>query len=135
MSHPIYEIHNIEQQIIKIDELLHSLNDNKAPIMAIIKKIKKDIKEQKTHFNKYDNEKKWEQIGYFDNVKFEFSIRDLCNDVVALYEREYKDCTINMKMINDIIRAERAIQNQNENLLNAKITILNIEENMEDGEV
>ena len=40
-----------------------------------------------------------------------------------------------MKMINDIIRAERAIQNQNENLLNAKITILNIEENMEDGEV
>ena len=42
MNHPIYDIHMIEEQIKKIDELLHDLNDNKAPILSIIKKIKKN---------------------------------------------------------------------------------------------
>jgi hypothetical protein len=40
-----------------------------------------------------------------------------------------------MKMIKNIINAERVLQNQNENLLSAKIILEDIDINMEDGEV
>lgn len=135
MNHPIYDMHQIEQQIIKIDELLHDLNDNKASIIKAIKKIKKDIADQKENFNKYETKNKWDQTAYFETVKIEFTLCDLDDNLIGKHERKYEDYSLNMKMLKDIIYSERAMHNHNEFLLSAKITLLDLDENMHDGEV
>ena len=136
MNHPMYTLHLITQQVESIKADLLDVNDKRAEIRSTVKEIQENIIKLREDYHKETRQKEWEQIGYFENVRIDYSIKDLeTDDVVALYDRVYKDCSISMKMLKNIIYAERAIQNQNEFLLSAKITILDLDENMEDGEV
>ena len=128
MTHPYWYFHNVEQNINEAFDLLHDVNDNKARVIGILSELKELIKKQREDFNEFETKNKWEQITYFDNVLIEFSIRDSDDEVVEIFERKYQDILLNMKMIKDIIGAEQAIQNQNENMVNAKVTMIICEE-------
>ena len=128
MTHPYWYFHNVEQNINEAFDLLHDVNDNKASVIKILSELKELIKKQREDFNEFETKNKWEQITYFDNVVIEFAIRDSDNEIVELFERKYQDILLNMKMIKDIINAEQAIQNQNEFMVNAKVTMIICEE-------
>ena len=128
MTHPYWYFHNVEQNINAAFDLLHDVNDNKARVIGILSELKQLIKKQREDFNEFETKNKWEQITYFDNVLIEFSIRDSDDEVVEIFERKYQDILLNMKMIKDIIGAEQAIQNQNENMVNARVTMIICEE-------
>lgn len=128
MTHPYWYFHNVEQNINEAFDLLHDVNDNKASVIKILSELKELVKNQRKDFDEFESKHKWEQITYFDDVIIEFSIRDSDDDVKGLFKREYKDILLNMKMIKDIIDAEQAIQNQNENMVNAKVTMIICEE-------
>ena len=128
MTHPYWYFHNVEQNINEAFDLLHDVNDNKARVIGILSKLKELIKKQREDFNEFETKNKWEQITYFDNVVIEFSIRDSDDEVVEIFERKYQDILLNMKMIKDIIGAEQTIQNLNENMVNARVTMIICEE-------
>lgn len=128
MTHPYWYFHNVEQNINEAFNLLHDVNDNKASVIKILSELKELIKKQREDFDQLESKNKWDQIAYFDDVIIEFSIRDSENEVKDLFKREYKDILLNMKMIKDIINSEQAIQNENENMVNAKVTMIICEE-------
>ena len=128
MTHPYWYFHNVEQNINEAFDLLHDVNDNKARVIGILSELKELIKKQREDFNEFETKNKWEQITYFDNVVIEFSIRDSDDEVVEIFERKYQDILLNMKMIKDIIGAEQTIQNLNENMVNARVTMIICEE-------
>lgn len=128
MTHPYWYFHNVEQNINEAFDLLHDVNDNKASVIKILSELKELIKKQREDFNEFETKNKWEQITYFDNVNIEFSIRDSDDEVVEVFERKYQDILLNMKMIKDIIGAEQTIQNLNENMVNARVTMIICEE-------
>lgn len=135
MNHPLYDLHLINELMESIRVDLTDVNDNKSKVLSTVKKVQKNIVNLRENFNQLENEKKWEQLGYFEQVKIDFHIRNLDNELIGIHQREYKNFTVNMKMIKSIINAERALQNQNENLLSARITLEDIDANLEDGEV
>lgn len=135
MSHPLYQLHLINELVESIRVDLTDKNDKKAQVLSTVKKMQKNIVTMRESFNQLENEKKWEQLGYFELVKIDFHIRNLDNELIGIHQREYKDFSLNMKMIKDIVNAERILQNQNENLLSARITLEDIDANMDDGEV
>jgi len=135
MSHPLYNLHLINELVESIRADLTDVNDRKAQVLSTVKKIQKNIVSMRESFNQLENEKKWEQLGYFELVKIDFHIRNLDNELIGIHQREYKDFSLNMKMIKDIVNAERTLQNQNENLMSARITLEDIDVNMDDGEV
>ena len=128
MTHPYWYFHNVEQNINEAFDLLHDVNDNKARVIGILSELKELIKKQREDFNEFETKNKWDQITYFDNVVIEFSIRDSDDEVVEIFERKYQDILLNMKMIKDIIGAEQTIQNLNENMVNARVTMIICEE-------
>lgn len=128
MTHPYWYFHNVEQNINEAFDLLHDVNDNKARVIGILSELKELIKKQREDFNEFETKNKWDQITYFDNVVIEFSIRDSDDEVVGIFERKYQDILLNMKMISDIISAEQKIQNLNENMVNARVTMIICEE-------
>lgn len=135
MTHPSYNLHLINELVESIRADLTDVNDRKAQVLSTVKKIQKNIVSMRESFNQLENEKKWEQLGYFELVKIDFHIRNLDNELIGIHQREYKDFSLNMKMIKDIVNAERTLQNQNENLMSARITLEDIDANMDDGEV
>lgn len=135
MTHLLYNLHLINELVESIRVDLTDVNDRKAQVLSTVKKIQKNIVSMRESFNQLENEKKWEQLGYFELVKIDFHIRNLDNELIGIHQREYKDFSLNMKMIKDIVNAERTLQNQNENLLSARITLEDIDANMDDGEV
>ena len=124
MTHPYWYFHNVEQNINEAFDLLHDVNDNKATVIKILSELKDLIKKQRNDFDEFGRTNKYAQLSYFDNVTIDFSVRNLEDKVIQIFKREYKDSMINMKMIKDIIQSEQAIQNENENLVNAKVTMI-----------
>jgi len=136
MNHPMYTLHLITQQVESIKADLLDVNDKRAEIRSTVKDIQENIIKLRENYHSETMQKECEQIGYFENIKIDYSVKDLeTDDVIDLYSREFKHSTISMKMLKNLIYAERAIQNQNEHLLSVKITILDLDENMDDGEV
>ena len=136
MNHPMYTLHLITQQVESIKADLLDVNDKRAEIRKTVNDIQENIVKLREDYHKETMQKECEQIGYFENVKIDYSVKDLeTDDVIDLYSREFKHSTISMKMLKNLINAERVIQNQNEHLLSVKITILDLDENMDDGEV
>ena len=124
MTHQYWYFHNVEQNINEAFDLLHDVNDNKATVIKILSELKDLIKKQRNDFDEFERTNKYAQLSYFDNVTIDFSVRNLEDKVIQIFKREYKDSMINMKMIKDIIQSEQAIQNENENLVNAKVTMI-----------
>lgn len=136
MIHPMYTLHLITDQIESIKVDLLDVNDNKSKVLRTIKEIQENIIKLRDDYHKEKGNEESQQLGYFENIKIEYSVKDLeTDDVVALYDRQFKDSLISMKMLKNLIYAEREINNKNQQLLNARITILDIDENMFDGEV
>jgi len=136
MNHPMYTLHLITQQVESIKADLLDVNDKRAEIRKTVNDIQENIIKLRENYHSETMQKECEQIGYFENIKIDYSVKDLeTDDVIDLYSREFKHSTISMKMLKNLIYAERAIQNQNEHLLSVKITILDLDENMDDGEV
>jgi hypothetical protein len=136
MNHPMYTLHLITQQVESIKADLLDVNDNKSKVLKTVEEIQGNITKLQEDYCKEQIKKEWDQVGYFENIKIEYSVKDLdTDDVIAQYDRQFKDCMISIKMLKSLVYAERAIQNKNELLLNARITILDLDENMEDGEV
>jgi len=136
MNHPMYTLHLITQQVESIKADLLDVNDKRAEIRKTVNDIQENIIKLRENYHSETMQKECEQIGYFENIKIDYSVKDLeTDDVIDLYSREFKNSTISMKMLKNLIYAERAIQNQNEHLLSVKITILDLDENMDDGEV
>lgn len=129
MSHPYWYFHNLEQNVNEAFDLLNDVNDNKATVIKLLSELKSLIKQHRKDFDEREQQNKIEHTCYFDNAIIEFSIRDSEDEVIDLFKREYKDTLINMKMVKDIIRAEQAIQNENENSVNVKVTMVICQEN------
>jgi hypothetical protein len=136
MNHPMYTLHLITDQIESIKVDLLDVNDNKSKVLKTVKEIQENIIKLRDEYHKENTKKEWEQVGYFENVKIDYSVKDVeTGDVISTFDRVYKDCSITMKMLKDIIYAERAIQNRCQQLLSAKVTILDLDEDFEDGEI
>jgi hypothetical protein len=136
MNHPMYTLHLITDQIESIKVDLLDVNDNKSKVLKTVKEIQENIIKLRDEYHKENTKKEWEQVGYFENVKIDYSVKDVeTGDVISTFDRVYKDCSITMKMLKYIIYAYRAIHKRCQQLLSAKVTILDLDEDFEDGEI
>jgi Mg2+ and Co2+ transporter CorA len=132
MTHPLYTLHLITDQVesIKID--LTDKNDKTAEILKTIKQIQKNIIELRNNYNSEKNKLEHEQNSYFDEIIFEFAPD---NKFEGGINRVMKGIQLDMKDLNNWISAERRLANKNDEYLHSRITLIDYDcEDIPDSE-
>jgi hypothetical protein len=126
MTHPLYTLHLITDQVesIKID--LTDKNDKTAEVLKTVKQIQKNINELRENYNSEKSKLENEQNHYFDKIIFEFAPD---NEFEGGIHRVMKGIQLDMKDINNWISAERRIANKNEEYMHARITLIDYDGN------
>jgi CRISPR/Cas system CMR subunit Cmr6 (Cas7 group RAMP superfamily) len=128
MNNPSHNFYLIQMQFEKMQELLTAKNNNKAEVLALISKSINDIKIFQQEYWSHERMKEHEQTGYFENIKITYTTKYFGdNEVVSVYEREFKDYCIDLKTIQGMVRNERALHNKNECYLTAEIVLTDLD--------
>lgn len=120
MSHPMYNLHVINDLVESIRIDLLDVNDNKSTILKTVKHIQKNITELRDNYNSEKMKLEQEQQLYFDEVLFEFS-ED--NQFEKSITRQLRGYLLDMQDIDNWIKAERRLQNKNDAYLHARIIL------------
>lgn len=120
MSHPMYNLHLINDLVESIKVDLLDVNDNKATVLKTVKIIQKNITELRNNYNAEKMKLEQEQQVYFDEVLFEFS-ED--NQFEKSITRQLRGYLLDMQDINNWVKSERRLQNKNDAYLHARILL------------
>lgn len=132
MNHPVNYLHAIGSRINLIKNLLLSVEDNKASVLAMLPEMSEAIEKATAAFFKYEKEKEEEHQKYFDEVIFEFAPD---NEFEGGNHRHLKGYLLDMKDIKNWIDAERRMQNKNGEYLHSRITLIDFDvEDLPDSE-
>ena len=126
MTHPMYTLHLITQQIDSIDIDLRSVEDEKAKVLETIKQIYKNIKELRENYNSEKSKLENEQNHYFDEVIFEFAPDNKFED--GIYRR-MRGIQVDMLDLSNWIHAERRIADKNDEFHHSRITLIDYDGN------
>jgi Mg2+ and Co2+ transporter CorA len=126
MTHPLYTLHLITDQVesIKID--LTDKNDKTAEILKTIKQIQKNIIELRENYNSEKSKLENEQNHYFDEVIFEFAPDNKFED--GIYRR-MRGIQVDMLDLSNWIHAERRIADKNDEFHHSRITLIDYDGN------
>lgn len=128
MNSPSQNLYLIQMQFQKMQELLADLNDNKAHVLILLDEAIKNIDIYQKEYWSHERMQEHEQTGYFENIKITYTTKYFGDDeVVSVYEREFKDYQIDMKTIRGMVRNERDLHNKNECYLSAEIVLTDLD--------
>lgn len=128
MNNPSHNLYLIQMQFQKMQELLADVNDNKAHVLVLLDEAIKNIDIYQKEYWSHERMQEHEQTGYFENIKIKYSVKYFGdNEVVSVFEREFKDYCIDLKTIQGIVRNERALHNKNECYLSAEIVLTDLD--------
>jgi len=127
MKHPAHKAHHLEAKLNAIHVLLTELkHEEKSAIVKLVKECKDTFKQYRQEQSEYDLEKQYKQRMYLDKLSFEFSTSA---DFSDSYSRHYEGIVSDMQIIKDIVYSERALMNCSDEMLYARITILDTDPN------
>jgi|LakMenE01Jun11ns_1017448.scaffolds.fasta_scaffold9449537_2 hypothetical protein len=121
MTHPAHYIHKMQTVLEEMSELLKSKNDTKAELIRLVKETQKEIQPAFQSIYQKESEDEEKQQSFFDKVIFEFSTDNKFEDTI---ERKFDSYLLDMKDINNLIGAERRLQNKNDEFLHARIILI-----------
>lgn len=126
MTHPMYTLHLITDQVesIKID--LTDKNDKTAEVLKTVKQIQKNINELRENYNSEKSKLENEQNHYFDEVIFEFAPDNKFED--GIYRR-MRGIQVDMLDLSNWIHAERRIADKNDEFHHSRITLIDYDGN------
>ena len=128
MNNPSHNLYLIQMQYQKMQELLTDVNDNKAHVLVLLDEAIKNIDIYQKEYWSHERMQEHEQTGYFENIKIIYTTKYFGdNEVVSVYEREFKDYQIDMKTIRGMVRNERDLHNKNECYLSAEIVLTDLD--------
>jgi len=121
MTHPMYTLHLITQQVesIKID--LTDKNDKTAEVLKTVKQIQKNINELRENYNSEKSRLENDQQHYFDEIIFEFSEDNKFEKGVSRFMRGYM---LDMVDIINFIKSERRVMDKNGEYCHSRITLI-----------
>jgi hypothetical protein len=121
-KHPAHSAATLEVDIVAMRSLLtESPNDEKAALIKIAKRCEATIKTLREDMAARERTRQFEQQMFCDKLTFEFSVNA---DFSESYTRTYSDMVTDCETIKSIVFSERQLQNMNDELLFARVTIL-----------
>jgi alpha-acetolactate decarboxylase len=123
MKHPAQSAHELEEKLQAMHILLtESNNDEKSAVVNLIKECQDSLTELRSLASKRETKKDLDQRLFCDNLTVEFSVSSAFSDS---YTRSYECMVLDMKTLKALINIERTMQNINDDLLFARVTITN----------
>lgn len=127
MKHYAHNISEIQQNVDHIFSLLtESRNDEKAVIIKLIERLKGQIVTLKTDLCARESRLKIDQQMFCDELKIEFSTNE---DFSDSYIRNYSAMVVDCETLKTLIFGERQLQNMSDEMLFARVTILDTDPN------
>lgn len=122
MTHPQLTASHLETDIVAMRSLLtESLNDEKAALIKIVKRAEQAIKDLRNEMTIHENKLNYEQEFFCDQLTFEFSVNA---DFSGAYIRTYENACFDSEILKSIVNNERKLQNMGDQLLFARVTII-----------
>jgi hypothetical protein len=118
--HPAHSAHKLAANLAKIQVLLAESPETKAAIVKAVKQCQDTLKQLREQMNEQERKRQFEQQMFCDKLTFEFSVNA---DFSESYTRNYSDMLTDCDTIKGIVFSERQLQNMNDELLFARITI------------
>jgi hypothetical protein len=118
--HPAHSAHKLAENLAKIQVLLAKSPETKAAIVKAVKQCQDTLKQLREQMNEQERKRQFEQQMFCDKLTFEFSVNA---DFSESYIRDYQDTVTDCETIKRIVFAERQLQNMNDELLFARVTI------------
>jgi len=118
--HPAHSAHKLAANLAKIQVLLAESPETKAAIVKAVKQCQDTLKQLREQMNEQERKRQFEQQMFCDKLTFEFSVNA---DFSESYTRNYSDMVTDCDTIKSIVFSERQLQNMNDELLFARVTI------------
>jgi hypothetical protein len=119
--HPAHSAHKLAANLAKIQVLLAESPETKAAIVKAVKQCQDTLKQLREQMNEQERKRQFEQQMFCDKLTFEFSVNA---DFSESYTRNYSDMLTDCDTIKSIVFSERQLQNMNDELLFARVTIV-----------
>jgi len=118
--HPAHSAHKLAANLAKIQVLLAESPETKAAIVKAVKQCQDTLKQLREQMNEQERKRQFEQQMFCDKLTFEFSTNANFSES---YTRNYSDILTDCDTIKSIVFSERQLQNMNDELLFARVTI------------
>jgi hypothetical protein len=118
--HPAHSAHKLAANLAKIQVLLAQSPETQAAIIKAVKQCQDTLEQLREQMNEQKRKREFEQQMFCDKLTFEFSVNA---DFSESYTRNYSDMLTDCDTIKGIVFSERQLQNMNDELLFARVTI------------